>query len=300
MVFKSFWYGSRLGTREWLCLRSFTEHGHCVHLYTYDSRLAVPKGVSVKDASAIYPEEDVFFYQDHAGQGGVSAFSNMFRYRLLYENGGWWIDMDVACTGANIPEGERYYGRQGDGKINCAAMKFEKKSPVMEQCLETAERLGSDISWGDAGPRLFTKTLRTLGLADQAAPARYAYPVSWPDAVSFYQPSKTEGIRSSLREQNAPFLHFWNGTLSRAGIQSEIAPPKGSALARIANDLDVHWPCPDVRYSSAAVDRMARNLRRSRKLKAARAKLDRIQDSRPWKVAVTLQRILGGLRLRQE
>ncbi len=79
-----------------------------------------------------------------------------------------------------------------------------------------------------------------------------------------------------------------------------IAPPKGSALARLANDLDVHWPCPDVRYSSAAVDRMARNLRRSRKLKAARAKLDRIQDSRPWKVAVTLQRILGGLRLRQE
>lgn len=30
-------------------------------------------------------------------QGSYSAFSNQFRYTLLYDKGGWWVDTDVVC-----------------------------------------------------------------------------------------------------------------------------------------------------------------------------------------------------------
>ena len=29
--------------------------------------------------------------------GSLAAFSNLFRYKLLLERGGWWVDTDVIC-----------------------------------------------------------------------------------------------------------------------------------------------------------------------------------------------------------
>ena len=30
--------------------------------------------------------------------GSVSAFSNLFRFTLLYKKGGYWIDADLLCV----------------------------------------------------------------------------------------------------------------------------------------------------------------------------------------------------------
>jgi hypothetical protein len=47
----------------------------------------------------------VFFYGDRAGigRGSVSAFSNLFRYYLLHQMGGWWVDADVVCLSECVP-----------------------------------------------------------------------------------------------------------------------------------------------------------------------------------------------------
>lgn len=296
MIFKSFWYGPSLSSLEWLCLKSFTDHDHDIHLYAYDDGLDVPNGVYLKDASLLYPEEDLFFYQDHPGSGAVSAFTNMFRYRLLYEEGGWWIDMDVAYSGEQLPEGRRYYGWQDGQTINCATMKFEQESDVMRRCLETAEQLGSDISWGQAGPDLLTSTLERLNLTKHAAPSSYAYPVPWHKALSFYQPSESSDLKARFQESEAPFIHLWNGTLSKAGIQREIAPPQGSFLAFLANDLDVKWSSSDTRYSPEAIEQIATHFRRSRKVKSIQSTLNSIKKSRTWKVAQRLQQVVSMIR----
>ncbi len=91
---QSLWIGSALSTMERLSLTSFVAAGHNVHLYTYDDVAGVPEGVELRDANAILPRSRIFRYAEH---DTVSGFSNFFRYKLLLERGGWWVDTDVVC-----------------------------------------------------------------------------------------------------------------------------------------------------------------------------------------------------------
>ena len=96
--FQSFWYGGGLSPYEFLCLKSFIDCGHAFDLYTYDPDLAVPAGVQVRDASELIDRSEVFVYQPEGfGKGSPSAFSNLFRSKLMVEKGGWWTDTDVVC-----------------------------------------------------------------------------------------------------------------------------------------------------------------------------------------------------------
>jgi hypothetical protein len=54
-LFQSFWHGKELPKPALLCLASFLDHGHCFYLYTY-REIAVPRGVSVVDASQMLPK----------------------------------------------------------------------------------------------------------------------------------------------------------------------------------------------------------------------------------------------------
>lgn len=103
-IVNALWVGRTLSLIELLTLYSFTYHGHIVHLWTYDTILTpLPPGVILKDANDIIPESEIF-YKKHkdpvagVGKGSIGApFSDLFRYKLLYEYGGWWVDMDVTC-----------------------------------------------------------------------------------------------------------------------------------------------------------------------------------------------------------
>src|ERR1044072_9789319 len=96
-VIQGLWIGRPLSGLERLSMTSFLRHGHEYHLYCYDDVREVPTGVLVKDANAILPAADIFTYQQGPGQGSLAAFSNVFRYRLLLERGGWWADTDAVC-----------------------------------------------------------------------------------------------------------------------------------------------------------------------------------------------------------
>src|SRR5262245_50707816 len=96
-IVQSLWIGERLGTMGRLGLASFLANGHEFHLYCYDRISDVPKGAVIRDASEILPRDQAFAYQTGFGQGSHSGGSNFFRYKLLLERGGWWVDTDVVC-----------------------------------------------------------------------------------------------------------------------------------------------------------------------------------------------------------
>lgn len=101
-VINSLWIGSELSSLELLTLHSFTSQGHLFRLWTYGPlRSPIPAGVELRDANEIIPEHRVFRYRHTNryghGKGSVSGFSDIFRYKLLYEHGGWWVDMDITC-----------------------------------------------------------------------------------------------------------------------------------------------------------------------------------------------------------
>jgi hypothetical protein len=90
-VFRSFWHGSPLSPYQLLCLRSFVDRGHTVEVFTHGRELSVPDWVQQRDAHEIFPTDHVLHYQSGFGAGSPSLHSNLFRYMMLQQLGGWWI-----------------------------------------------------------------------------------------------------------------------------------------------------------------------------------------------------------------
>src|SRR5260370_41624153 len=88
------WIGAELSVLEQLSIRSFLRNNHEYHLYVYDEMKNIPAGTVVKDAGEILPPSKIFQYKD---QKTYAGFANFFRYKLLLERGGWWVDADVVC-----------------------------------------------------------------------------------------------------------------------------------------------------------------------------------------------------------
>lgn len=103
MVVHGLWIGTRLSCIELLTIQSFIFHGHDFHLWVYEKIENLPEKVTTRDANLIIPREDIIIRKFNdpvtgVGKGSVGApFSDLFRYKLLYEHGGWWVDMDVTC-----------------------------------------------------------------------------------------------------------------------------------------------------------------------------------------------------------
>ena len=103
MIIHGLWIGNTLSRLELLTLRSFVHWGHEFHLWLYDDlQTAVPRGVCLRDARSVLPRARIFHKRQRdpetgVGQGSASPFSDLFRYKLLYEYGGIWSDMDITC-----------------------------------------------------------------------------------------------------------------------------------------------------------------------------------------------------------
>ena len=229
--FQSFWHGEALSPYELFCLKSFIDCGYAVDLYTYDADLVVPAGVRVCDAARLVDRDEVFVYQAEGfGKGSPSAFSNFFRYKLLAEKGGWWIDTDVVCLTDRIPAFTDFFARQDTDFVACGTMYFEPRHPVMLRCLEQAMKLGHAVKWGDTGPRLLTRVLGELGYLDRAVPAAACYPIHYSQALDLLRPSKTAVL--APKAESALFLHVWNSMLVHRGVHKAFRPPKGSLLRK--------------------------------------------------------------------
>jgi hypothetical protein len=226
-TFQSFWYGKNLPQYQRLALKSFVDHGHSFHLYTYDE-LQVPGGVELKDAQAILPRERIFFYKHGEGLGNIAGFSDLFRFRLLHEHGGWWVDTDVICLSNEIPEPEIYLGWQDHRLVGSAIVRLPKDSALTLELCEAAEQAGTDIAYGEIGPGLLTRVAKERGLSDRLLPQTEIYPIPPLEALNVLIPSKTEEVRRKIG--NAPLLHLWNEMLGRAAILKWAAPPPGSYI----------------------------------------------------------------------
>lgn len=89
-IVQSLWVGNPLSLMEIYSIQSFINTGHIFHLYVYEPIKNIPKGVVIKDGNEILPKKDVFTMK-----GLHLPFSDIFRYKLLYEKGNYWVDVDM-------------------------------------------------------------------------------------------------------------------------------------------------------------------------------------------------------------
>ena len=208
-TFRGFWHGPPLGPVRMACLRSYLAQGYRFHLYTYD-KVKLPGGVKRMDAAAVLPRSELFHFDNpFTGEPDVGPFSDVFRFRLLNRQGGWWVDVDTMCLSAEIPE------------IGAAwAQENPEADPTAVGTSQIALTAGSELSaaldsrcWSLSreplafrevlGPRLLTTVVSELGLPpSQWGTADTFYPIRWIEAFKLWLPE----FRDEVEERTADAL----------------------------------------------------------------------------------------------
>jgi mannosyltransferase OCH1-like enzyme len=108
----------------------------------------------VRDASEILPAARIFKYREYDTYAG---FANFFRYKLLLERGGWWVDLDVVCLKSFRFLSEYVFASEidtGVAKITNCVMRTPAGSQILKhawQICETAKRTTPGSSARRAG-----------------------------------------------------------------------------------------------------------------------------------------------------
>lgn len=143
IIVHGLWIGDKLSQLEMLTINSFINNGHIFYLWLYHPlENKLPEGVICKDANTIIPENKIFRYkyknQYGHGKGSLGGFSDIFRYKLLYEYGGWWTDMDITCIKPLNFEQDYVFRTHHELKLVGNLMKCPKNSELMAQCYNRA------------------------------------------------------------------------------------------------------------------------------------------------------------------
>jgi hypothetical protein len=137
------WIGKRISKLEMLTIHSFLAFGYRFKLWLYEPlENTLPKNIIIGDANEIIPKEQVFAYKNKNkyghGKGSYAGFSDIFRYKLLYEKGGWWVDMDVTCLKPLDFDKQYFFRNHHELKIVGNVMKCPKHSKLMKYCYDEA------------------------------------------------------------------------------------------------------------------------------------------------------------------
>ncbi|MGB7762968.1 MAG: glycosyltransferase [Bryobacteraceae bacterium] len=212
-VVQSLWIGPRLSVMERLSICSFLRHGHPFHLYVYQVVEGVPPGATVLDANDILPSSRIFQYRDIPSYAG---FANFFRYKLLLEKGGWYVDADTICLKPFEFTDPFVFSSEGAGdnhQVNLAAIKAPKGSAVMQYAWDACQSMDvGTLQWTQSGPKLITRAVEQCGLQRYVQPAEAFCPVFYPDWEKVLDPLFV------LPEDPRPHaIHLWNEMWRRAG-----------------------------------------------------------------------------------
>lgn len=236
-IVRTLWHGSPLSVFEELCLRSFVQCGHQVELYTYMDTQA-PAGVRVCDANEVLPEAQAFAYAKGPAKGSFAAFSNLFRFKLLYEHGGIWADADMLCLKSLDLLPDAWAGQvcsYTPGHLNTAVIKMPQGHPVARDVYHALEIEGRNLVLGSTGG-LLTRAARRHANCFESLPVDYFYPLTWRDTWLLVDPDQYEAC--SARVANSYGVHWWNTAITYGiGMPKDALPPAGSYLHCMAERL---------------------------------------------------------------
>lgn len=225
------WIGPRLSALERACVQSFLAKGHRFNLYVYDTVDDVPAGCTLLDAASIIPRAQIFEHVGGPGHGSLAGFSDMFRYKLLYELGGWWTDLDVFCLTDTLPDLPIVIGRQDAALINGALLRFPPRHAAMAEAHGESVAKGNSIAWAEIGPELLTRYVAEDKIVTTVLPQPILYPLHFSQFWAVFDPRRTAHAAETIR--GSACLHLWNEMIRRHGLDKDVLPPHGSLLRNL-------------------------------------------------------------------
>ncbi|MEW4453625.1 hypothetical protein AB1L30_13205 [Bremerella sp. JC817] len=251
---QTLWIGDRLSRLEQVCLASFAYHGHPVDLYVYDDIQGVPDGVTLRDANEIIPHEQIFTYFN----GSYAGFADLFRWQMLYDRGGCWIDADMLCIREFDFEAPIVFGREIDlaknipwtaavgvlifpqGHEVCAYMADRCRQPHRIDRFDGPKQIGQKlyrryvsgnivpVGWGSAGgPIGFCHAMHKFNLHQYEVPTTVFYPVSGAHWESPFDQTYAESYQLFQATRG---VHLWNEILRRSDFDKDAPYQPGSLM----------------------------------------------------------------------
>ncbi len=245
-----FWLGQKLGPVHAACVRSFLRHGHEVVLHCYDAPLDMPAGVTTFDANRLMPEGEII---RHRASGSLALGSNRYRYRLLREGFGLYVDCDVFCVRPFDFDGY-VFGYEYNHKFNSAVLDLPPESELASRLLQSASDdffippwlsdkkrrkdrikryigMGKHVStrpWGVIGPDLLTWHVKDLGLEKEAKPIDFFYPLHHDHIRQLWS---KELRLADFTTKNTYAIHLYNSFIERFGWPVEAGTPLHEIVA---------------------------------------------------------------------
>ena len=262
-IIQSVWVGNPLSRLEQLCVKSFLDHGHEFHLYTYDEVGNIPLGATIKDANKIVPRDEIFTYKG----GSFAGFGNLFRYALLSKKGNFWVDMNVVCIKPLAFDEKIVFAASIDSGYECSVLAFPKGHALCEQLEQACRHHNWDFPWDDladkkrkrkarwlkqrkektafgkiGGPVVFSKAVDYYKLQSHAKPFMYFYPLHYPIGEHYFTDKFHEGIRL-YHDTHA--VHLWNEHIRRTpGFDKNARFDKHSLFEQLAKKHGIE-PAPN-------------------------------------------------------
>jgi hypothetical protein len=238
-VVQGLWIGDRLSTLERLSITSFLAHGHEYHLYTYQSVDNVPCGARFEDARSVLPESMIFQYAKYPSYAG---FANYFRYKLLLERGGWWVDTDVVCLRPFEFAEDHVFASElaGDGTLTPSSgiIKAPAGSAAMGFAWQECRRKDTArLTWGETGSRLVAEAVRRCSLE------RFVVGCATFAPLPSYEWSRTlDPVQVPTFPEETRAIHFWNEMWRRDGREKDAHYPPGCLYERLKSRYLIQGP----------------------------------------------------------
>lgn len=232
-IIQSLWIGTRLSKIEQLCIKSFLNHGNSFDLFVYNEVKDIPNGVTICDANTIIPKTKIFTSHN----GSYAHFSDWFRWKLLYQKGNYWVDMDLIALKPLDFEENIVFGMEAFDTPSIGILKFPENHSFTEFMVEVCEHpnkilpydnlrkkikktfrfiMGikrSNIAWGEiGGPFGFKRALTHFNLLKEGKPYPYFYPISFKNWRYIFDDTfaKHQGVL-----EMSYTIHLWNEGIRR-------------------------------------------------------------------------------------
>jgi hypothetical protein len=207
------------------CLQSFADHGHEIIVFGYE-HFATPPGVRWAPAQDVVPVEE---YRTFSDKSPAQRFADYFRYTLLYKQPAFWVDTDVLCLSATLPDEEIVIGWEDDRYVNGAILRLPPGHAMLAEAIKRCQANEVPGVWGDLGPVLLTQLTEKHGLRNRVLEPAALYPVHYTAAYDLADPACRETLDNLF--SGHPFAHLYQTMFRWIGFQTDFMPPVGSFLA---------------------------------------------------------------------
>ena len=186
-IVNTLWIGDSLNELSRLAIKSWINLGYKVHLWIYDpvnDPLLENENIQLKDANEIHR-----LNVGDCVKQDILPFSDLWRYKLLYDRGGIWLDADMVLlqriNNDDIIISSEYTMRSGAYKshresvANIGVLKFNKNNLFLKELIDKIYDSKRKAEFCD-NMRLFQKQIKNSGEYDNYVVAPRIYcPIPW-------------------------------------------------------------------------------------------------------------------------